>query len=104
MRFCASSRRRSRSVSSKADDGASGSIDIARAVAQLSVLALDPATAASVPDSVRVAPYSVSHADVAAAVAKVRGVPLAQVEMGDLAAFKENLSKNPTENIFDYIK
>ena len=68
------------------------------------MLALDPATAASVPDSVRVAPYSVSHADVAAAVAKVRGVPLAQVVVGDLAAFKENLSKNPTENIFDYIK
>ena len=79
-------------------------VDIARCVAQLSVLALDPATAATVPNSLRVAPFYVSHAEIAAAVAKVRGVPQAQVKVEDLAAFKDNLSKHPSEDVFPFIR
>ncbi|KAH9942387.1 uncharacterized protein BXZ73DRAFT_97799 [Epithele typhae] len=82
----------------------SAEIDIARSVAQLAVLALDPATAASVPDTVRLAPITTSHAGIAAAVARVRGVPLATVEKEDLAAYKKALSEKPTNNLFDYIK
>ena len=53
----------------------------------------------------RVAPVSFSYAELAAAVARVRGVPLAQVGSEDLVAFKEGLRENPKDrNIFEYVR
>ena len=79
-------------------------IDIARSVAQLAILSLDPATAASVPDNLRVAPVTFSYASLAETVARVRGVPRAKVVSEDLVAYKDALSKNPTDAIFDYLR
>ena len=79
-------------------------IDIARSIAQLSVLALDPVTAASVPSSMHIASVHTSHADIAATVARVRGVPKSEVLAEDLGMYKEWLSKNSSQSIFDYLK
>ena len=79
-------------------------VDIARSVAQLSVLSLDPATAATVPSGVRVQSTTISYADLAAAVARVREVPQAEVTSESLKAFKDGLKANPTDNIFDYLR
>ena len=82
--------------------------DIARAVAQLSVLALDPATASKVPDWVHIAGNNVSVDDVADTVARVRSVPHGKVEVTDLEAFKKSLLEaSPEERaqrFFDYFK
>ena len=79
-------------------------IDIARSVAQLAVLSLDPATTASVPSDVIVAPVTVSYAEFAETVSRVRGVPKTEVVVEDLKAFKEELSRHPAETVFDYIR
>ena len=79
-------------------------VDIARSVAQLSVLSLDPATAATVPSGVRVQSTTISYADLAAAVARVRGVSQAEVVSEDLKVFKDGLKANPSDNIFDYLR
>ena len=80
--------------------------DAGRAVAQLAVLALDPATSAQVPDNarMRVAPVTLSHAAIAAAAARVQGVPEARVVGEDLTAFKGALKERPSENFFDYLR
>ncbi|KAH9942385.1 uncharacterized protein BXZ73DRAFT_74651 [Epithele typhae] len=81
---------------------ASAEVDIGRAVARLAVLALDPATAARVPGTVRLAPNTTSHAELA--VARVRGVPRGAVEGGGLGAFKRALSEKPTDVLVDYLR
>ena len=66
--------------------------DIARAVAQLSVLALSPATAATVPDFVRIASQNISMEDIRATVARVKDVPPGTVvNLGDPAVAKKAL-------------
>ncbi|KAH9942397.1 uncharacterized protein BXZ73DRAFT_87989 [Epithele typhae] len=84
---------------------ASAEIDVGRAVARLAVLALDPATAARVPGTVRLAPNTTSLAELADAAARVRGVPRGAVEEEDLGAFKQALSERPADyNLGDYLR
>lgn len=88
--------------------------DIGRALAELTLLTLNPATAASVPDDVRIAGDNVSYRDVRDIVQRVRaelGVQLAgeiKLESTDLAAFRENLRKEhlvkPRDRPADHIK
>ncbi|KAI0717976.1 hypothetical protein C8T65DRAFT_99221 [Cerioporus squamosus] len=82
--------------------------DIGRAIAQLSVLALDPNTAGSVPDDVRIAGQNVSMEDIRDAVARVKGVaPGKIVNLGDPAPAKKALrDEYPSSQyrIFDYIR
>ena len=81
--------------------------DIGRAVAQLSVLALDPATAGTVPDTVRIAGQIVSMEDIRDAAARISGREPGEIVSGDLAAVKESLRKNfpnPPMSIIDYAR
>lgn len=80
-----------------------GESDIGRSLARLAILSLDPATAAVVPDRLRVAGHNVSYEEARDIVARVKGVPKGTIRTGDLKAAKENLSKHPTDNILDYI-
>ena len=53
----------------------------------------------------RIASVHTSHADIAATVARVRGVPKSEVLTEDLGMYKsEWLSKNSSQSIFDYLK
>ena len=66
--------------------------DIVRAVARLALLALDPATADSVPtNGVHIAGNNVNVKDIAAAVTRMRGVQPGTIESSDLAGVKESL-------------
>ncbi|KAI0713565.1 hypothetical protein C8Q76DRAFT_620621 [Earliella scabrosa] len=81
--------------------------DIGRAVAQLSVLALDPETAGTIPDTVRIAGQVVSMEDIRDAAARVSGREPGEIVSGDLAAVKESLRKNfpnPPMSIIDYAR
>ncbi|KAI1795638.1 hypothetical protein LXA43DRAFT_1090797 [Ganoderma leucocontextum] len=80
-----------------------GEDDIGRSLAHLSILALNPATVATVPDRVRIAGHNVSYEEVRDIVARVKGVPTGAVRSGNLKATKDNLSKHPTDNILEYI-
>ncbi|KAI0755191.1 hypothetical protein C8Q80DRAFT_417048 [Daedaleopsis nitida] len=79
--------------------------DMGRAVAQLSVLALDPATASTVPDVLRIAGQNVSVEDIRDAVARVKGVAPGKIIVEDLTAVKNALRENfpnPPSSIVDY--
>ncbi|TFK86749.1 NAD(P)-binding protein [Polyporus arcularius HHB13444] len=82
--------------------------DIGRAVAQLSVLALDPETAGTVPDVVRIAGQNVSMEDIRDAVARVKGVaPGKIVNLGDPAPAKKALRDEYPDSryrILDYVR
>ncbi|KAI9067979.1 NAD(P)-binding protein [Trametes sanguinea] len=78
--------------------------DVARTVARLAALALDPTTAAKVPDEVRIAAATVSHEDIRDIVARVKGVPKGEVKGDDLQQHKENLRQHPGENFIDYLR
>ncbi len=82
--------------------------DIGRAVAQLSVLALDLETAGTVPDVVRIAGQNVSMEDIRDAVARVKGVaPGKIVNLGDPAPAKKALRDvypDSRYRILDYIR
>ena len=88
--------------------------DIGRALAELTLLALNPVTAPGVPDDVRIAGDNVSYHDVRDIVQRVRaelGVqPEGEIklESEDLAAFRENLRKEmlvkPRDRPADHIK
>ncbi|KAI0717975.1 hypothetical protein C8T65DRAFT_737503 [Cerioporus squamosus] len=66
--------------------------DIGRAVGHISVLALDPERAATVPDIVRIAGQNVSMEDVRDAIARVKGVaPGRIISLGDPAPAKKAL-------------
>ncbi|KAI0755213.1 hypothetical protein C8Q80DRAFT_1093731 [Daedaleopsis nitida] len=81
--------------------------DVGRAVARLSLLALDPDPAAAVPDVLRIAGQLVSMEDIRDAVARGRGVLPGSVVSEDLGAVKDALRANypgPLENIADYVR
>lgn len=88
--------------------------DIGRALAELTLLALNPETAASVPDDVHVAGNNVSYRAVRDVVQRVRaelGVqPAGEIALQsvDLAVFKENLRKEhlekPKPHPLDHLK
>ena len=77
--------------------------DIARSIAQLAILSLDPATASTVPTDLRIAGQNVSYEEIRDAVACVKGVPKGQLRSRSLEQFDSNLKENPTDNILDYI-
>lgn len=78
--------------------------DIGRALAQLSILALDPKTSASVPEEVRIVGDNVNYEDIRDAVARVKGVPTGQIVVEDLAAHKKSVQDRKTELIFEFIR
>ena len=49
--------------------------DIAHSIAQLAILALDPATASNLPTYPRISGLAVSYDDIRDAIARVEGVP-----------------------------
>ena len=78
--------------------------DIGRSVAQVAVLALDPATAATVPAKIRVAGNIVDTDELQEMVSRVKGIPKGEIVCKDLAAAKEALKKKPRPNVMDYVK
>ncbi|EJF63131.1 hypothetical protein DICSQDRAFT_146106 [Dichomitus squalens LYAD-421 SS1] len=77
--------------------------DIGRAVAQISVLALDPATASTVPTDIRIAGNVVNYENLRDIVSRVEGIPRGEIICKDIAAAKDALSQDPTSNILDYV-
>ena len=77
--------------------------DIGRSVARLSIIALDPATAAAVPGKLHIAGHNVSYDEIRDIVARVKGLPKGTIRSRDLKTEKENLSKHPSDNVLDYI-
>ena len=78
--------------------------DIGRSIARLAILALDPATAASVPDVPHIAGHNFSYEELRDIVARVKGVPKGEIKSEDLKTFKDQLSKNPTNYIMDFAR
>ena len=78
--------------------------DIAKAIARLSILALDPATAAKVPDELRIAGTTTTFEEVRDIVARVKGVEKGKIVSEDLAAHKKALSEKPGENFPGYAR
>ncbi|KAH9858412.1 NmrA-like family-domain-containing protein [Lenzites betulinus] len=80
--------------------------DIGRATASLSLLALDPKTAASVPDLVRIAGSIVTFEDVRDIFARVKGVPKGEIQSVDIEAAIARLrsEKGHAGNLLDYIR
>ena len=78
--------------------------DIGRAVARLAILALDPATAASVPDELRIAGDTVTYEDVRDLVARIKGVGKGDIKSEDLAQRKNALRENPGGNFLEYLR
>ena len=78
--------------------------DIARSLAQLAILSLDPATASTVPANLRIAGQNVSYEEIRDAVSRVEGVPKGEIKSLSLEEFNRNLRKNPTTNVLDYIR
>lgn len=78
--------------------------DISRAVARLSLLALDSKTAANVPDEIRIAGDTVSYEDIRDIVARVKGIEKGKIVSEDLHALKETIRKDPGKNFLDYIR
>ncbi len=78
-------------------------VDIARSIAQLALLSLDPATASTVPTNLRIAGQNVSYEEIRDAVARVKGVPKGEIRSKSLEEFNNNLKANPSNNVLDYI-
>ncbi|KAI0630223.1 hypothetical protein C8Q77DRAFT_249300 [Trametes polyzona] len=79
--------------------------DIGRAVASLSLLALDPSSAASVPDEVRIAGSIVSFEDVRDIVARVKGVAPGEIKSEDAEKVKNQLREQKGDgSILDYLR
>ncbi|TFK84562.1 NAD(P)-binding protein [Polyporus arcularius HHB13444] len=78
--------------------------DIARAVAQLAILSLDPATASRVPAHARIAGQNVSYEEIRDAVSRIKGVPKGEIKNKNLEEFNSNLKANPNDNLLDYIR
>ena len=83
-------------------------VDIARAVARLSILALHPATASSVPETVRISGTNASAEDVADAVSRVRGVPKGPIESVSAESVRTSLREaspaDQAQRFLDYLK
>ncbi len=78
--------------------------DIARSVARLAILSLDPATASTVPNHVRISGQNVSYEEIRDAVARVKGVPKGEIKSYDLDEYKKNLKANPSNFIMDFVR
>ncbi|CDO71863.1 hypothetical protein BN946_scf184940.g10 [Trametes cinnabarina] len=78
--------------------------DVARSVARLAILALDPATAPKVPDNVRIAGATVTYEEIRDIVARVKGVPKGEIKAEDLQQHKEDIRQHPGENFIDYLR
>ena len=78
--------------------------DIGRSVAQVAVLALDPATAATVPAQIRVGGNILDFEQIREIVSRVKGIPKGEIVCKDLVEAKEALKKNPSPTVFDYVK
>ncbi|KZT38700.1 NAD(P)-binding protein [Sistotremastrum suecicum HHB10207 ss-3] len=68
--------------------------DIARSVARVAQLAIDPKTSSTVPDHVRISGAVASYADIAAVVEKVAGTKI-KLESIELAEWKEKMIASP---------
>ncbi|PIL36613.1 hypothetical protein GSI_00302 [Ganoderma sinense ZZ0214-1] len=68
------------------------------------VLALDPATAATVPAKIRVAGNIHDFEEIREIVSRVQGIPKDEIICKDLTAAKEALKKKPSSTVFDYVK
>ena len=83
-------------------------VDIARAIAQLSVLTLNPATAASVPETVRISGSNPSVEELADAVARARSVPKGQIESVSADSVRVSLREaspaDQAQRFLDYLK
>ncbi|KAI0696576.1 NAD-P-binding protein [Cerioporus squamosus] len=69
--------------------------DVGKALAQLAILAIEPATSAKVPDEVRIASNTLSFEDIRDIVARVKGVEKGKIVTEDLDAKREELKKAP---------
>ncbi|KAI1788943.1 hypothetical protein LXA43DRAFT_974548 [Ganoderma leucocontextum] len=69
----------------------------------VAVLALDPATAATVPGHIYFAGNIVNYEDLREIVSHIKGVSKREIVCKDIAASKEALKKNPTQNVLDYV-
>ena len=78
--------------------------DIARSIARLAILSLDPQTAAEVPTYVRIAGQNVSYEEIRDAVARIKGVSKGEIKTYDLDEYKRNLQANPSNFIMDYVR
>lgn len=80
-------------------------IDIGRAVGSLALLALDPSTAATVPDEARIAGSTVSYEEVRDIVSSVKGVPKGEIEVLDLDKLEQSLRDQKGKGgILDYLR
>ncbi|KAI0628748.1 hypothetical protein C8Q77DRAFT_1161782 [Trametes polyzona] len=77
--------------------------DVGRSVARLALLALDPATAAKVPDEVRTEGSTASYEEIRDIVARVKGVPKGEIRTEDIARVKERLRQSPGKTFIDLI-
>ena len=80
--------------------------DIGKAVAQLSILAIDPSTSAKVPNELRIAGSTHSTEEIRDIVARVKGVEKGQIVSEDLAAKKDGLKelRNSPGAILSYLR
>ncbi|RPD55669.1 NAD-P-binding protein [Lentinus tigrinus ALCF2SS1-7] len=80
--------------------------DIGKALARLSILAIDPATSAKVPDELRIASDTLSFEEVRDVVARVKGVEKGKIVSEDLVAKKEGLkgTQSAPGAILSYIR
>lgn len=80
--------------------------DIGRAVARLAILALDAATAPSVPDHVRITGSVVSYEDVRDLVSVIKGVKKGEIRSEDLEEHKKSLpgEREQPGSILHYIR
>ncbi|KAI0690293.1 hypothetical protein C8T65DRAFT_745886 [Cerioporus squamosus] len=69
--------------------------DIARSIAQLAILSLDPATASTVPTNLRIAGQNVNYEEIRDAVSRVKGVPKGEIKSKSLEEFVNNLKAEP---------
>ena len=72
--------------------------DVGRSVAQVAVLALDPATAAAVPARIRIARNIVDTDELQGMATCVNCIPKGEVVCEDIAAAKEAVMKVPKQN------
>ncbi|KAH9890549.1 NAD-P-binding protein [Cubamyces lactineus] len=77
--------------------------DIGRAVARLAILALAPDTASKVPDEVRIAGATTTYEEIRDTMARVKGVPKAEITVKDLTQLKDSIRQDPGKNFFDYL-
>ncbi|KAH9890570.1 NAD(P)-binding protein [Cubamyces lactineus] len=80
--------------------------DIGRAVARLSILALDPSTASAVPDEVQIAGTTTTYEEIRDVMARVRGVPRGDIEVRDVGELEEDIRRSEpgSKTFYEYMK